>query len=161
MDKVVSLKKAPKIRKTSTPLPHISFNETMHYLKCYYVDDGASLKDKKIIQFIDTEVSNKKRAYKSQDIKKGKYNKDTFITQEQIYEKMISSKMLCYYCKREVVVLYRTTRQPSQWTLERIDNAHGHTNINTVIACLDCNLKRGCRNSDDFQFAKQLTIKKI
>lgn len=161
MDKIVSLKKPSSPRKTRRALPDISCNETIHYLKCYYVDNNTSLNDKKIMRLIDTEVGKKRQSYKAQDIKKCKYSQDTFVTHEQIYEKMISAKMLCYYCKGEVVVLHKTTRQASQWTLERLDNTYGHSNKNTVIACLDCNLKRGCRNSDAFQFAKQLTIKKI
>ena len=42
-----------------------------------------------------------------------------------------------------------------------LNNFHEHTNENTVISCLDCNLQRRKKNSQKFKFTKQLTIKKI
>jgi len=52
-------------------------------------------------------------------------------------------------------------REPLQWSLDRLDNDNSHTKDNTVIACLDCNLKRRRRDADKFYFTKNLTIKKI
>ena len=92
---------------------------------------------------------------------KKKYNETNFISETEIYEKLLGSNLNCYYCKCNVCLLYKTVRQPDQWTLERIDNYIGHTYTNTVISCLDCNLKRRDKSSDAFKFAKQLVIKKI
>ena len=69
--------------------------------------------------------------------------------------------MICYYCKNEVCIFYDTIRQSNQWTLERLDNLIGHSDTNTVIACLDCNLKRRTSSSNAFCFSKQLVIKKV
>ena len=46
-----------------------------------------------------------------------------------------------------------------QWTLERLDNSLGHTDNNTVIACMKCNLARRCRSREKFMAYKQLVIK--
>ena len=47
-----------------------------------------------------------------------------------------------------------------QWTLDRLDNSIAHTTDNVVISCLNCNLKKGRKNEEDFTFTKQLTITK-
>ena len=161
MDKIVNLKKAPVQRKKNAEMPEITYEKTMHLLGCYFVHSSFSPEDKKKSELIRSEINKKRTSYKTQDMKKKKYCERTFITEEQIYNKMLGSRMLCYYCRCRVCVLYREVRQPEQWTLERIDNLFGHTDENTVIACLDCNLKRGSKNSDAFQFAKQMVIKKI
>jgi hypothetical protein len=161
MDKIVDLKKLPNERKNSVMNPQISFQETMYYLKCHYLSSNISLDEQKIMAAIEREIGKKRLSYKNQDISKKKFNERTFITKEQIYDKMISSQMLCYYCKGEVCIFYNKVRQPDQWTLERIDNIIGHSDVNTVISCLDCNLKRRNKNSNAFQFAKQLVIKKV
>tara|TARA_B110001469_G_C9647071_1_gene327627 strand:- start:2187 stop:2672 length:486 start_codon:yes stop_codon:yes gene_type:complete len=161
MDKIVDLKKLSNERKNSAMIPQISFQETIHYLKCYYLSSNNSPSQQKIIHCIDKEIVKKRLSYKNQDIRKKKYNERTFISKEQIYDKMISSHMLCYYCKGKVCLFYSKVRQHDQWTLERIDNTFGHSDINTAIACLDCNLKRRNKNSNAFQFAKQMVIKKV
>ena len=40
-------------------------------------------------------------------------------------------------------------RDEQQWTLDRIDNDKCHSDENTVISCLKCNLQRRVKNSDD------------
>lgn len=159
MDKKVDLKKLPTKRKKSVPL--ISIEETVNYLRCYFIPEDFSIKDKQIMKQINSEIKKKRTSYKSQDVSKKKYNEQTFISEKEIYEKMLVSDMKCYYCKCNTCIFYKEVRQSDQWTLERINNLHGHSNTNTVIACLDCNLKRRDKNSDAFQFAKQLVIKKI
>ena len=51
--------------------------------------------------------------------------------------------------------LYKISRDPLQWTLDRIDNSIGHTNDNVIICCLKCNLERRCKNSNAFLFTKK------
>jgi hypothetical protein len=57
-------------------------------------------------------------------------------------------------------VLYDISREASQWTVDRINNDLGHNINNFYLACLDCNLKRRCRNDAKFLFTKQLKITK-
>jgi hypothetical protein len=162
MDKRVYLKKAPVERKKcKTALPVITYEEMMYYIKCHFISVDLTKEEEIISNTIASELRKKQNSYKRQDIDKKKYNEQSFIQINEIYEKMLESNMKCYYCREKVCIFYNEVRQPNQWTLERIDNMLGHSSKNTVIACLDCNLKRRDKNSNAFQFAKQLVIKKI
>ena len=107
------------------------------------------------------EIENKINSYKHQDIKKNIHKSDTLINFSQVKKKLIESNLHCVYCKEEVKILYRLVRDPKQWTLDRIDNDKNHTDENTVIACLDCNLKRRRIKKEHFEFSKNLNIVKL
>ena len=80
------------------------------------------------------------------------------INYDQLLEKMVVSKMKCHYCLHEVLLYYISSREPLQWTLDRIDNSLGHNNNNVVIACLQCNLQRRRQDDKKFLFGKQMNI---
>ena len=161
MDKKIDLKRKPTKRKIEENYPILSTNDYMYYLKCEFIATDLNPKDQHIMSSLKKEIRKKRQSYKTQDITKKKYNEITFIKEDEIYEKLIESSLMCYYCKNPVCIFYTEVRQPNQWTLERIDNVYGHSSANTVIACMDCNIKRRNKNSNAFQFAKQLVIKKI
>jgi hypothetical protein len=102
-------------------------------------------------------LAKKRQSYKSQDIRKKKYT-DDFITKEQLLEKLVVSKLRCRYCRKKVLLMYQQVRSERQWTLDRIDNCLGHSNSNTVIACLKCNLERRNINDKKFLFTKQMRL---
>ena len=104
------------------------------------------------------EIKKKINSYKNQDIKKDKLN--NLINYDETIEKLLESKLKCYYCKDNVIIIYEKIREPKQWTLDRLDNNIGHNKENTVICCLDCNLKRRVKSHESFKFTKQLIIKK-
>ena len=104
-----------------------------------------------------TELKKKLNSYKQQDIKKNKNDKG-LIGYEELLEKLVISKLHCYYCKKDVLLLYENNREEKQWTLDRLDNAIGHTKDNVVISCLKCNLERRCLNDEKFLFTKQMRI---
>ena len=106
------------------------------------------------------EIQNKLNSYKHQDIEKNKYS-DKLISLDQTIEKLVCSKMKCFFCKKKIYLIYKFAREELQWTLDRIDNNQGHTNDNTLICCLKCNLQKKTRNNDAFKFTKQLKINKI
>lgn len=110
---------------------------------------------------IASEINRKINGYKSQDVKKNIFNEELLVNAENVLEKLVSCKLNCYYCKNKVKVLYKIVRDQQQWTLDRINNDLCHSNDNTVISCLKCNLQRRVKNSDDFVFTKQLKINKI
>ena len=116
--------------------------------------------DKKTFICVTKELKKKLNGYKQQDIKKDKYNPETFLNIEDLVDKLVGSKLKCYYCKTNVRVLYDYARDPVQWTLDRKDNSIGHSNSNTVICCLKCNLQRRTQNIDKFMFTKNLKIMK-
>ena len=107
-------------------------------------------------------LNKKLSSYKSQDKKKNRYNEDKFITQEELVDKLFYSQLKCYYCSCHVYLFYNNNREDSQWTLERLDNKILHSNKNTVVSCLKCNLKRRTSNSKKFLFTKKMNlIKKL
>ena len=105
------------------------------------------------------EIDKKIASYKSQDINKNKYQNNN-ISQEQTIEKLVASKLKCYYCKCNMFIFYNKVRDLEQWTLDRIDNDLPHSNDNVVISCLRCNLQRRKQDKDKFLFTKQLKIVK-
>ena len=108
------------------------------------------------ISFIKKEVERKLNGYKNQDKKKKKTDK--LITYEECLEKLVISKLKCYYCKENCLIAYENVRENTQWTLDRINNDIGHSKDNVVICCLKCNLKRGTLNDEKFKFTKQMKI---
>lgn len=108
------------------------------------------------ISFIKKEVERKLNGYKNQDKKKKKLDK--LITYDECLEKLVISKLKCYYCKENCLIAYENVRENTQWTLDRINNDIGHSKDNVVICCLKCNLKRGTLNDEKFKFTKQMKI---
>ena len=109
-------------------------------------------------KFIKQQLQQKLNGYRSQDLKKNKYEKESFITPEEVLKLMLEMENFCFYCKKRVHVLYENVREPIQWTLERIDNEKGHNKENVVIACLNCNLHRKTMHYERYLFTKELNI---
>jgi hypothetical protein len=107
-------------------------------------------------KYFSQALKNKLDCYKQQDIKKKYDDYNNFITFENIIEKLVTSEMLCFYCNVKTLILYKNSREQCQWTLDRINNYDEHSNSNTIICCLKCNLQRRRKNSAKFKFAKQL-----
>ena len=127
----------------------------LKYVNMLFCNDSFT-HDKKI----KSQINQKINSYKNQDIKKKRDH--GLITYDELIEKIVISKLKCYYCKSNVAIIYEDVRQSNQWTLERIDNAISHTNDNCVICCLECNLKRRCIDSNRFKYSKEFAnIKKI
>ena len=98
---------------------------------------------------ITKSIKQKISSYKSQDTKKDKLD-DNFINYTALLEKLVVTKLKCHYCRINTLIVYENKREPLQWTLDRIDNTQGHSNINTVVCCLKCNLDRRCTNDKKF-----------
>tara|TARA_B100000963_G_scaffold339466_1_gene337246 strand:+ start:694 stop:1203 length:510 start_codon:yes stop_codon:yes gene_type:complete len=108
--------------------------------------------------FVKKELERKIKSYRAQDIKKDKLNEEKLIKIDECIDKLVLSKMKCYYCNDNMLLVYENVREPKQWTLDRIDNNKGHITDNVVISCLDCNLKRRTMNDKKFKFSKQMKI---
>lgn len=128
-------------------------NQYIFINKLYLNEDF--IEKKELIVNLNAKINS----YKQQDIKKNIYKND-LITNEELIEKLLLSKLICYYCKNKIYLFYINSREKLQWTLDRINNNINHSNINTLISCLDCNLKRRTKNKDHFLFTKQLKINK-
>jgi hypothetical protein len=109
------------------------------------------------------ELSNKIVGYRRQDVEKKTFQKNLFVSLEDVVDKLLCSKLKCFYCKRSCELLYKNMYSKQQWTLDRIDNDVGHNTDNVVVSCLECNLKRGTMDSDRFKYGKQigLTFRKM
>ena len=108
--------------------------------------------------FVKKELERKIKGYRAQDIKKNKLNEEKLIKMDECIDKLVLSKMKCYYCMEDMLLVYENVREPKQWTLDRIDNSKGHITENVVISCLDCNLKRRTMSDKKFKFSKQMKI---
>ena len=178
MNKIINLKKERKIAKK-----YIDISNILVYNKHNNINNDLSndlsndlvinkFNPTKQIEFINSlylninftekkellsNLSNKINSYKQQDIKK-KINNNNIININELIEKLLISKLKCYYCKKNLLLFYSNVREEYQWTLDRIDNNINHSNDNTLICCLTCNLKRRTKNKNDFLFTKQLKI---
>lgn len=110
---------------------------------------------------VKREITRKIGGYKAQDIKKNIYDANLLVSVETVLEKLVGSKLRCHYCRNIVKVLFSAVRDPQQWTLDRTDNDLCHSEQNTVVCCLKCNLERRVLDADKFTFTKQLKIKKM
>lgn len=128
--------------------------------KLHY-DENDENKQTDIFRILTRELQSKLNSYKQQDIKKKLFDNEQIIKIDEIRQKLIDETMTCTFCNKQVVLLYDTVRADNQWTLDRIDNDIGHTNENTKIACLKCNLKRRRTDYDKFHWTKNMTISKL
>ena len=106
--------------------------------------------------FILGELKAKINSYKQQDIKKDYHEYANLITLDNVIEKLVSCKLKCYYCNKNMKLFFEKVRDEEQWTLDRLNNYDEHSNENTIVCCLKCNLQRRRKNSDKFLFTKQL-----
>jgi len=138
-------------RKYQLELLHDMYISQKQHDDCYNSDN---------IKLMKRQIEKKINNYKQQDINKNIYDSNNIITLEETMLKLQESDLLCYYCNKEMFILYEIVRESLQWTLDRIDNSLGHNKNNVIIACLHCNLKRRKQSKDAFLFTKQLQIVK-
>lgn len=122
-----------------------------------YLDEKKS--DEAIV--LCKELQKKISGYVSQDKKKNRYDEKSFISLNELLEKLVESKMKCFYCKNDILLLYENSREPKQWTLERLNNNIQHELSNLEISCYKCNIQRRNQNYKCFQQGKQMKIIKI
>lgn len=132
--------------------------ELLHKLK--YEIKTKDNEEEKLLKLINQELKKKHYSYNQQDIKKDILDSVQFISLSQIQEKLLDCCLECYYCNTSVKIIYSDVRDPTQWTLDRINNDMGHNNNNVVISCLKCNLQRRRIDDEKFLFTKQLKILK-
>jgi hypothetical protein len=112
--------------------------------------------EQSVLHRLEQQVRAKIAGYKSQDCEKGLFLESRFVVLRDVFDLFRSSELKCYYCKEQVALLYEYVREPRQWALERLDNSRGHNQDNVVLACLTCNLRRRCMNSDKYVRTKEL-----
>ena len=164
-------KKIKKCKNVTIPIENrnSSMSEKLNLPESYYKIKTQRDLIKRIFSNEDFEFSKpmkslikkKLSSYRQQDREKKILRKETpVITFDETIEKLVASKLCCFYCKCKVFIFYKKIRDTKQWTLDRIDNSIGHCKDNVLISCLECNLKRRTMEMDRFTFTKQLRIKK-
>lgn len=129
-----------------------------------HLDIIKNIQSKKINELEEMcikEIKKKHSSYKSQDKLKHKYDEIQHITLEQIIDKMIVCNLKCYYCNKDVLILYNKKKESLQWTLERLNNNIGHYKDNTCISCLNCNLGRRTENHEYYKKGKTMILEKV
>jgi len=107
---------------------------------------------------IKREINKKINSYKQQDKKRNIFEEDRLIKYLECLELLVLSKLKCYYCRGDMLLMYLYKRKENQWTLDRLDNNIGHNKNNVVICCLKCNLKKRRIDDEKFKFTKQMRI---
>jgi len=147
--------KAKRLNTATVNEEEITHKDQLSMLNKLYMDCEFPLKS-----LLEKELERKINGYKAQDVKKDIYEASLIITLADTIEKLLPTKLQCYYCRLPILLLYKNVREPSQWTLDRIDNSKCHSKENTVVACLKCNLQRRVTHIDKFTFTKHLKISK-
>lgn len=112
-------------------------------------------------KFLLRQIQDKIDGYKRQDLCKNRYSIEEFVDIPYVIQKLIQSELICYYCEKPMYILYQTSRDPMQWTLERIDNKKGHNKGNVEISCLSCNVSRRTMYHEKYRFTKQMVCAKL
>lgn len=151
-------KKRIVCEKWNIHMEHLTFEKQLEMIQTIHENKNQTFDYESRIMI--REIERKIYGYKQQDLEKGWYNPERFLSLDDVIQKMISCNMKCFYCFGEMYLLYETVRESKQWSVDRLDNRQGHNHENFVLACLECNLKRRCRTADKFLFTKQLSIVK-
>ena len=94
-------------------------------------------------------ILRKLAGYRQQDIAKDRQTADN-ATFKEVVSKLVRAQGQCTYCNVPLVICGGEKRNKLQWSLDRIDNRLGHSDANTVISCLACNLRRRARPHTKF-----------
>ena len=154
--KIITFEKEIKERKKSENYNNSIFQQNKQIEFINKLFQNIEFDEKKICI---SEIKTKLNSYKNQDLQK-KRSIDNIINFDEIIEKLISSQLKCFYCRVNMKIVFENVREPTQWTLDRLNNYYAHNNNNVVICCLKCNLQRRRQNHKSFKFSKQLVITK-
>jgi hypothetical protein len=117
--------------------------------------------EERIYNIMIKQLEAKISSYKQQDkLKEIDPDETTAISVSSLVKHILQCDVKCFYCHVRMMILYKQSRDPTQWTIDRIDNNLGHTVDNYVVACLGCNLKRRRQDLDKFNYTKNLTVLK-
>ena len=151
--KVIKIGKEKTIKKDgNNEINNQDYIVQLDWIRKIYMNEEFIEKEK-ILQVLNKKISG----YRYQDIIK-KRDIENIININDCVEKILSQKLLCYYCKKKLLIFYPYKRQDNQWTLDRIDNMIPHSNENTCVSCLKCNLQKRRRDHDKFKYTKQLVL---
>lgn len=155
LDKINKVEKPKRKQTENWALDNVYFtyNKQVEMINSLYLNQSFEYDT-----LLKREIDKKIKGYKNQDIQKTLLSSNKFISLDDTIEKLVSSKLKCYYCKDNCELLYRNVLSKKQWTLDRINNDLGHNDDNVVICCYECNVKRGDMDSQRFKDGKSIKI---
>ena len=158
VEKAEKTKKCRVITETTRWTKYISSDQQTQQFDILYNDvfENTGEEDTRKIECLKSLLQQKLNGYKLQDQRKNRFVLEEFVDIPYVLQKLKDCAFHCFYCKTPVQIWYIMSREPEQWTLERIDNTKGHNKNNVEIACLSCNLKRRCMYHERFRFTKQI-----
>ena len=146
--------------KHSAPLLHTSVDSSLSLLR-HWLEGNTEKGTESTEQLVMSHLRGKLSSYRHQDIEKGLWEKECFVTLKYTVELLVHGGLECHFCKKGMRVLYEECRDPLQWSLDRIDNTKGHNEGNVYAVCLSCNLRRRRQDHDRFYFTKQVVWEKV
>jgi hypothetical protein len=97
------------------------------------------------------QVRAKIAAYALQDRRRGRAPATPPLAAEAVLDLLTAVDFCCTYCHEPMPRVWRSPRDPRQWTLDRMDNARAHSLDNVVPSCMACNLRRRARDHAAFR----------
>lgn len=130
-------------------------------VRCLYErTEDRPVQYERIVPYVTRLLERKIQGYTSQDKLKNRLDTGEMIIVDELIDKLHQSRLRCYYCDADILVLYKEARSAIQWTLDRIDNDTCHTTDNVVVSCLGCNLNKRRRGATAFKLTMQMVIDK-
>ena len=133
-----------------------SVDEWISFLKMHVARFHTKAKRREDV-FVRKQLLSKLQSYKDQDEQQTKELVRRLLPSEElttfsnyckfIQQLFIDTQMQCYYCLQTVSIIYNTTYDSKQWSLDRLNNYHPHVLENVILSCLQCNIRRGCQSS--------------
>ena len=80
---------------------------------------------------------------------------------DDVIKKLVDARGACHYCGQRMKLASVVARDLQQWSLDRLDNSQPHTDANTVVSCLGCNLRKRRRNPEQFKLGASLKVKQV
>jgi hypothetical protein len=80
------------------------------------------------------------------------------MTFEEGFRMLGAAAGRCTYCLKEMKMCSFQAHDRDQFTFDRVDNGKAHSSDNCVVSCLECNVKRGRKNFDDFYMISWLNV---
>ena len=160
------IKKRVESEKWTFSPDYFAYDKQLTILRVIYKNDtnntnhNITENEQNIVKIMTQQIQKKIASYKQQDLLKKHFSESEFLTFENVVEKLVECDLQCYYCKKEMAILYDISREMLQWSVDRIDNDKGHNIDNYHVSCLECNLKRRRRTDEKFRFTKQLQLVK-
>lgn len=153
------IKKIREITKTNSWIKRIAKEDLTTGAQLALLDTSLNITNEKQM-FVYSQIKQKIRGYKGQDLLKNKWSADEFVDLSFVLQLLVQSNLQCFYCKENVFLLYENVRDSKQWTLERVYNTSGHNKDNVEVSCLSCNIKRRTMYHEKFRFTKQIVFQK-